>query len=119
MTETAARTSAAVSRPRVLRTLFWYRVLAFATGIALLTGTTALILKSLVHVPHMEPGTGLVWLFHGWLYLAYVVVTAMLGLKMRWPLHRYAVVMAAGMIPTASFIAEHYVNRDVRRRLGL
>ena len=119
MTETAAHTSAAVSRPDVLRTLFWYRMLAFATGIALLTGTTALILKSLAHVPHMEPGTGLVWLFHGWLYLAYVVVTAMLGLKMRWPLHRYAVVMAAGMIPTASFIAEHYVNRDVRRRLGL
>jgi integral membrane protein len=87
-----------------------YRVMAFVTGVVLLTGCLLLILKA-VGVPHMEPWTGFVWVAHGYLYLVYVIVTAVLGVKLRWPLLRYALVMLAGTIPTMSFVAEHVVTR--------
>ncbi len=91
-----------------------YRIMAFTTGVVLICGCIALILKA-VGVPHMEPGTGLVWVAHGWLYLVYVVVTGMLGIKLRWPLGRYALVMLAGTVPTMSFVAEHFVTRAAHR----
>jgi integral membrane protein len=90
-----------------------YRFMAFTTGVVLIAGTIALIMKvSGVH--HMEPGTGLLWVAHGWLYLIYVITTAMLGFRLRWPLPRYALVMLAGTIPTMSFVAEHFVTRAAR-----
>ena len=93
--------------------LLRYRIMAVVTGVVLLAGTTALILKA-VGVPHMEPGTGYLWLAHGYLYLVYVIVTAILGVKLRWPLARYALVMLAGTIPTMSCVAEHFVTRAAR-----
>ena len=87
-----------------------YRVMAFVTGVVLLLGCLALVLKAL-DVPHMEPWTGFVWVAHGYLYLVYVIVTAVLGVKLRWPLPRFAAVMLAGTIPTMSFVAEHFVTR--------
>ena len=97
-------------------TLRWYRIMAFTTGVILLSGCIALILKYSTSL-HMEPGTGYLWVLHGWLFLVYVVVTARLGFKLRWPLPRYLLVMLAGTIPTASFIAEHFVTRAVRRAM--
>jgi hypothetical protein len=51
---------------------------------------------------------------HGYLYLVYVIVTGILGLRLRWPLARFVLVMLAGTIPTMSFVAEHYVTRQTR-----
>ena len=93
--------------------LLRYRIMAFVTGVVLLTGCVTLILKYGTSLD-MEPLTGYVWVAHGWLYLIYVIATAMLGFKLRWPLPRYALVMLAGTIPTASFIAEHFVTRHTR-----
>lgn len=90
-----------------------FRVMAFVTGVVLLSGCVALILKA-VGVPHMEPGTGYVWVAHGYLYLVYVVATAMLGFRLKWPLPRYALVMLAGTVPTMSFVAERVVTRAAR-----
>ncbi|MGN6607679.1 MAG: DUF3817 domain-containing protein [Jatrophihabitans sp.] len=90
-----------------------YRVMAFTTGVVLLAGTIALIMKA-AGVKHMEPATGLLWVAHGWLYLIYVIATAALGVRLRWPIPRYALVMLAGTIPTMSFVAEHYVTRAAR-----
>ena len=93
--------------------LLRYRVMAFMTGVVLILGCIALILKA-VGVSHMEPGTGYLWVAHGYLYLVYVIITAMLGVRLRWPLGRFALVMLAGTIPTASFVAEHFVTRAAR-----
>lgn len=90
-----------------------YRIMAFVTGVVLLCGCIALILKA-VGVPHMEPETGFIWVAHGYLYLVYVIVTAVLGAKLRWPLPRFALVMLAGTVPTMSFVAEHIVTRAAR-----
>jgi integral membrane protein len=106
------------ARPDVLGALKAYRIMAFVTGFMLLAGTFALILKSGVGWHHMEPGTGLIWLGHGWLFLVYVLATARLGLKMRWHPLKHIVVMVAGMIPTASFIAEHFINKETRAALA-
>jgi integral membrane protein len=90
--------------------LLRYRIMAFVTGIVLLAGCLALLLKA-AGVHHMEPGTGFIWLGHGYLYLVYVIITAVLGVKLRWPLPRFALVMLAGTVPTMSFVAEHFVTR--------
>jgi integral membrane protein len=88
--------------------LLRYRIMAFATGVVLLLGTIALILKDVANVHHMEPGTGLLWLAHGYLYLVYVICTLILGIKLRWSLPRLGLTLLAGTIPTMSFVAEHY-----------
>lgn len=93
--------------------LLRFRIMAFVTGFVLLSGTIAIIMK-VSGVKHMEPGTGIIWLFHGWFYVVYVITVAMLGFKLRWPLARYALVMLAGTVPTMSFVAEHYVTRAAR-----
>jgi integral membrane protein len=103
-------------RPVNTAALLRYRIAAFTTGIVLLAGTIMIILKDVADVAHMEPETGLVWLFHGWFFLVYVILTFLLGLNLRWPLWKYAVVMLAGTIPTMSFVAEHYVTREARSR---
>lgn len=90
-----------------------YRFMAFLTGVVLITGCVALILKSTTSL-HMEPATGYIWIAHGWFYFIYVIVTAVLGFQLRWPLARYLLVMLAGTIPTMSFVAEHFVTRAVR-----
>jgi hypothetical protein len=60
--------SSATSAPsKVDRALLRFRIMAFTTGVVLLAGTIALILKEVVGVKHMEPGTGLLWLGHGYL----------------------------------------------------
>lgn len=90
-----------------------YRIMAFVTGVVLLAGTVALVIKYTTDVK-TEPWTGYLWLLHGYLYLVYVVVTGILGFRLRWPLARYVLVMLAGTIPTMSFVAEHFVTRAVR-----
>jgi integral membrane protein len=94
-------------------TLKLYRFMAFLTGVVLLSGCIALILKYATSWG-MEPGTGYLWVAHGYLYLVYVIVTGVLGFKLRWPLARYVLVMLAGTIPTMSFVAEHFVTRATR-----
>ncbi len=94
-------------------TLRAYRFMALLTGVVLLSGCIALVLKYGTSLD-MEPGTGYLWVAHGYLYLTYVIVTGVLGFKLRWPLARYALVMLAGTIPTASFVAEHFVTRATR-----
>jgi integral membrane protein len=94
-------------------TLKAYRFMAFLTGVVLLSGCVALIIKYGTSVD-AEPWTGYLWVAHGYLYLVYVIVSGVLGFKLRWPLARYALVMLAGTIPTMSFVAEHFVTRAVR-----
>lgn len=109
-----ARERLAAARGALLR----YRIMAFTTGVVLIAGCVALILKA-AGVHHMEPGTGLLWVAHGYLYLIYVVITLMLGVRLRWPLGRYLLVMLAGTVPTMSFIAEHFVTRAARHSAGV
>lgn len=99
----------ALARTALLR----YRIMAFVTGVILIAGCIALILKYGTSLD-VEPWTGYLWIAHGWLFLVYVVMTLLLAVRLRWPLARAAVVMLAGTIPTMSFVAEHFVTRAAR-----
>jgi integral membrane protein len=90
-----------------------YRFMAFLTGVVLLAGTIALILKYAASVDFGGVYAAL-WIAHGWLFVVYVIVTAVLGLRLRWPPARYVLVMLAGTIPTMSFVAEHFVTRAAK-----
>lgn len=92
--------------------LIAYRIMAFVTGVVLIAGCIELIFQ---YGTSLDVGAaGTVWIAHGWLYLIYVIATGALGFKLHWPLPRYALVMLAGTIPTASFVAEHFVTRAAR-----
>ncbi len=90
-----------------------YRIMAFTTGTLLTVACIALFLKDVAHVKHMEPGTGLLWLFHGWVFILYVLSAFFLGLKLRWSLLKMLLVMVAGTIPLMSFVAEHLVMKRI------
>jgi integral membrane protein len=100
------------------RSLLAYRIMAFATGIVLLTGTITLVIQDVGHVDSIKTGVGWLWVGHGYLYLAYLVAAVNLGLKMRWGPVRLILIALAGTIPTMSFVAEHYVTRQAREELA-
>ena len=79
--------------------------MAFVTGVVLISGCVALILKYATSLD-MEPLTGYLWVAHGWLYLVYVIVTAMLGLQ---------AALAAGPL-RAGDAGRHDPDDVVRRR---
>lgn len=96
-----------------------YRVLAYATGVFLILLTVNIVLKYVLHTGHLGD-----WLAigHGWLYLAYVIVTVDLWFRSRqqdpgrlpfWPT---VAVVLAGTVPLASFVAERWVTRRFAER---
>ena len=106
--------TASAERTKVARALRWYRTMAFATGTVLILACIALILQA-SGVKHMHGVNAVMWIGHGYLFLVYCMSTVYLGITVRWPLLRFPLVGLAGTIPTMSFVAEHYVTRDVRR----
>jgi len=92
-----------------------YRVLAYATGVFLILLTVNLVLKYVLD----QEGLG-AWLaiVHGWLYLAYVLVAVDLWFRTRLPFWRSVLVVMAGTVPIASFVAERWVTARVRPMLA-
>ena len=88
-----------------------YRFLAYATGVLLVLLTANLVLKYVLD----REGLG-AWLAiaHGYLYLAYVVVAVDLWFRTRLPFGRTVLVVLAGTVPFASFVAERWVTGRVR-----
>jgi integral membrane protein len=89
-----------------------FRFMAYATGIMLLVLVfVAMPLKYLAD----EPGpVDLIGPVHGLLYFGYVVIVLDLAFRRRWSLWRTLLVMLAGTIPFASFVAERRVTRAER-----
>ncbi|MGA5701093.1 DUF3817 domain-containing protein [Peterkaempfera bronchialis] len=90
--------------------LTWYRVLAYATGCALLLLCGFMVAK--YGFGAGKDATLYVAQLHGYLYMAYFVVAFLLGMKLKWPLGKLVLVLLAGTIPLASFFAERRVVRD-------
>jgi integral membrane protein len=103
----------APQRSKAARALKWYRIMAFSTGTVLILACIALLLQG-VGVKHMHGVNAVMWIGHGYLFLLYCMSTVYLGITLRWPLLRFPLIGLAGTIPTMSFVAEHYVTRDVR-----
>jgi len=87
-----------------------YRVMAYATGVFLLLLTTNVILKYVLDTGHLGPWVAI---GHGWLYLAYVIVTVDLWFRTRLDVTRTVLVVLAGTVPFMSFVAERWVHAQV------
>ena len=87
-----------------------YQIMAWLVGTFLAVMTLALIGKYLFDrvAPFYEIG----WQVHGFLYMGYLLATADLGVKSRWPVTRMITTAVLGTIPGMSFVAEHRLRRD-------
>ena len=108
-------TAPAASRPagdhKIAGALLRYRVLAWFTGIWLLLLTAEMI---------AQYGFGVdtpswIAMVHGWAYFVYLILTADLAVKVRWPIKRTIGTLLAGTIPLLSFVVEHYNTKQVKR----
>ncbi|WP_280450481.1 DUF3817 domain-containing protein, partial [Nocardia cyriacigeorgica] len=55
----------------------------------------------------------------GWVYFIYLIFTADLAVKVRWPSGRTVGTLLAGTIPLLSFFVEHRNAQQVKRDFGV
>lgn len=101
---------------KLLRT---YVVLAYVTAVLLLILTVGMPLKYFCAdgTQPQEIGdwiTHYVGIAHGWLYMAYVLVTLILSDRQKWSKKMTVLVALAGTVPTAAFFAERRVVERAR-----
>lgn len=98
--------------PKVVAALGRFKVMAIVVGLGLLLLTLEVVLH------YGFDNDSLAWWspIHGVLYMLYLVTTADLGMKDRWPLRRMIGVMLAGVVPFFSFFMERRVARQVTGR---
>ena len=88
-----------------------YRVSAWVTGIGLLLLTFyAMPAKYVFGDPRP---VALIGMIHGFLYMIYIVCTLVLAERTRWKPLFAVLILAAGTIPIASFVAERKVTHKV------
>jgi integral membrane protein len=92
--------------------LLRYRIMALVTG-------TLLVVLVFVAVPlnwwaHEHGPVAVVGTLHGFLFMIYLVTALDLGVRRRWPLLKLGLVMIAGTIPFASFVAERKITREIK-----
>ena len=91
-----------------------YRIMAFTTGVLLvLLVFVAIPLKYLADHPGPVSVIGTA---HGFLFMVYLVTAVDLGIRLRWAWLKLGLVMLAGTVPFASFVAERQAHQDVRSR---
>ena len=98
--------------------LTFFKVMAFVVGIGLLV----LVVEMVLSYGFGLKGTDnpLYWWPqpHGFIYLVYLVATALLGFKVGWSLTRMVLVMLAGCVPFLSFWVERRVAAEVEGGLA-
>jgi integral membrane protein len=55
---------------------------------------------------------------HGWLYMVFLVMAALLARRARWPLGFTALVLVLGTVPVLSFYGERRATARVRAQLA-
>jgi integral membrane protein len=89
-----------------------YRIAAWVTGLGLLVLVfVAMPLKYFFDRPELVSVVGV---GHGFLYMAYIVCTLLLAEKARWKPLDALLILVAGTVPIASFVAERRVTERVR-----
>jgi integral membrane protein len=98
--------------------LTFFKVMAFVVGIGLLVLVVEMVLS---YGFGMKGEANPLWWWpqpHGFVYMVYLVATALLGFKVGWSLPKMVGVMLAGCVPFLSFWVERKVAREVETRLG-
>jgi integral membrane protein len=107
--------SPAIPRESVAKALLPYRVLAWGTGIWLIALCYEMVMKYGFGVQNLS------WIgvVHGWVYFVYLLCTANLAVKVRWPIAKTVGVLLAGTIPLLGIIVEHFQTKQVKAQFGL
>ncbi|MGD9962009.1 DUF3817 domain-containing protein [Nocardioides sp.] len=97
-----------------------YRVLAIIVGVLLVFGAfVALPLRYLTtegsDLQQLGETLSLVWVVHGWVYIAYVVVAFLFARGARWTIPFTLLMLVAGLIPVLIFWVEHRVTQRTRQ----
>ncbi|GAA0387446.1 DUF3817 domain-containing protein [Streptomyces luteireticuli] len=90
-----------------------YRVLAYITGVLLILLTLGMIAKYGLDMDGVSGLVRVVAIAHGWLFVVYLVLAFDMGSKAKWSFGKLAWVLVAGTIPTAAFIVERKVSREL------
>jgi len=56
---------------------------------------------------------------HGWVYFVYLLCTANLAVKVRWPIAKTIGVLLAGTIPLLGILVEQVQTREIKERFNL
>jgi integral membrane protein len=96
-----------------------YRVLAFIVGVLLaFCALVAAPLKYLAaegsDLQQFGETASIMWLFHGWIFMVYVVVAFLLARRARWSVGFTVLMLVAGLIPLLIFWVERKVTQKVR-----
>jgi integral membrane protein len=105
-------TPANAIKPPYAGALLRYRIMAFATGIAL--SIAVFIAVPLKIWADAKTFSFYIWMAHGYFFLIYAAVTLDLSVRLRWHPVRWILVTLAGTVPLMSFVAEHYVMKRER-----
>lgn len=89
-----------------------YRVMAYITGVWLLLLCLCMVVK--YGFDKGEDVTFYVSQVHGVLYMIYLAVSFDLAWKMKWRIERILLIMLAGTVPFASFVAERKIALAVQ-----
>lgn len=101
---------------KIKSALTGYRVLAWLTGVWLIALCYEIILKYVVKVDNPPSWIGIV---HGWVYFVYLLFTANLAVKVRWPIAKTIGILLAGTIPLLGIIVEQVQTRELKERFNL
>lgn len=101
---------------KIRSALTGYRVLAWMTGVWLIALCYEMILKYVVKVENPPDWIGVV---HGWVYFVYLLFTANLAVKVRWPIAKTIGILLAGTIPFLGIIVEQVQTRELKERFNL
>ena len=96
---------------KIRTALLGYRVMAWTTGIWLIALCYEMVLKYIVKVDDPPSWIGIV---HGWVYFVYLLFTANLAVKVRWPVAKTVGVLLAGTIPLLGVIVEHFQTKQLK-----
>lgn len=100
----------------IRKALLGYRVMAWTTGVWLIALCYEMVVKYIVVVDNPPSWIGIV---HGWVYFVYLLFTANLAVKVRWPIGKTIGVLLSGTIPLLGIIVEHFNTLDLKRRFDL
>lgn len=101
---------------KIRSALTGYRVLAWLTGVWLIALCYELIVKYIVKVENPPEWISVV---HGWVYFVYLLFTANLAVKVRWPIAKTVGILLAGTIPLLGIIVEQVQTREIKERFNL
>lgn len=103
---------------RVSVALALFSIAAWVTGVFLLALCTVMVLRELTPVD-VPAGAKYVAIFHGWVYIAFVLSAFNLGLKARWEPKTWIITALGGVVPFLSFFVEHQRREDTVGRFAL